>query len=348
MSVIQIRKAQREGARLVIGLAGVSGSGKTYTALQLAYGLTNGRADKVGFIDTENRRGSLYSDVLGDPFLIGDLHAPFSPQRYIDAIKAFSDAGVEVLVIDSLSHAWEGLGGCQDIANASRFPDWKNAKKEWKRMMDAILQSPCHVILCVRARDKMDFKDPKNPIPLGLQPIIEANAMFEMTASAMMHDMGRRQDILKVPAELSSIFTGQGYISADHGRRLRAWVDGAKQLDPAVEHARGALRLTCEEGLEAFKAAWNAQTPATRKALGTTFRDQCAASATAFDDQRKTAQAGGTEPDPAIGALNAAAASVAPAQAAPAPAPVATQPAPAAAPAAPAESQPADDDGEVF
>ena len=191
MSVIQIRKAQREGARLVIGLAGVSGSGKTYTALQLAYGLTNGRADKIGFCDTENRRGSLYSDTLGEPFLIGDLTAPFSPQRYIDAIKAFSDAGVEVLVIDSITHAWEGLGGCQDIANQTRFPDWKNAKKEWKRMMDAILQSPCHVILCVRARDKMDFKDPKNPIPLGLQPIIEGNAMFEMTASAMMHDMGR-------------------------------------------------------------------------------------------------------------------------------------------------------------
>jgi len=342
MSVIQIRKAQREGARLVIGLAGVSGSGKTYTALQLAYGLTNGHAEKVGFIDTENRRGSLYSDVLGDPFLIGDLNAPFSPQRYIDAIKAFSDAGVEVLVIDSLSHAWEGLGGCQDIANASRFPDWKNAKKEWKRMMDAILQSPCHVILCVRAREKMDFKDPKNPIPLGLQPIIEANAMFEMTASAMMHDMGRSQDVLKVPAELASIFTGSGYITADHGQRLRAWVDGAKQLDPAVEHARGVLQLTCEQGLDAFKSAWNAQTPAVRKALGTAFRDQCAASAGAFDEQRAMATSQ-QEPDAAVDALNRAAAAAGEPDAAPTPEPAA---APAATPApAPAATV---DDGEVF
>lgn len=300
MSIFQIRKAQREGARLVIGLAGVSGSGKTYTALQLAYGLTNGHADKVGFIDTENRRGSLYSDTLGSPFLIGDLMAPFSPQRYIDGIKAFSDAGVEVLVIDSISHAWEGLGGCQDIANASRFPNWKEAKQQWKRMMDAILQSPCHVILCVRAREKMDFKDPKNPIPLGLQPIIEANAMFEMTASAMMHDMGRNQDILKAPAELAHIFTGRGYITADHGRQLRAWVDGAKQLDPVVENARGVLQLTTEQGLDAFKAAWNAQTPAVRKALGTAFRDQCAASAKAYDDARQA-----TQPEAGDGAFNA-------------------------------------------
>jgi hypothetical protein len=306
MSIINIRKAQREGARLVIGLAGVSGSGKTYTALQLASGLTNGQADKIGFIDTENRRGSLYSDVLGDPFLIGDLTAPFSPQRYIDAIKAFSDHGVEVLVIDSITHAWEGLGGCQDIANQTRFPDWKNAKKEWKRMMDAILQSPCHIILCVRARDKMDFKDPKNPIPLGLQPIIEGNAMFEMTASAMMHDMGRRQEILKCPAELTSIFTGQGYITADHGKRLRAWVDGAKQLDPAVEHHRGLIHLATEGGMESLKTAWDATPANIKKSLGKTFIDAAKASAKAFDDQRAAAQQAGTDDNPAVDALNAA------------------------------------------
>src|ERR1700761_1454166 len=94
--VVNIRKAKRAGARLVIGLSGISGSGKTKTALLLAYGLANGDGSKVGFLDTENRRGSLYADndlysmvqqQLGlanpaEPFLIGDLDAPFSPQRY--------------------------------------------------------------------------------------------------------------------------------------------------------------------------------------------------------------------------------------------------------------------------
>src|SRR5262245_53198485 len=89
MSVIQIREAERAGARLVIGLAGISGSGKTYSALQLAYGLAGGNAKKVGLLDTENRRGSLYANALknraGDVqrFLIGDLFAPFSPERYV-------------------------------------------------------------------------------------------------------------------------------------------------------------------------------------------------------------------------------------------------------------------------
>jgi len=257
MSIIQIRKAQREGARLIIGLAGVSGSGKTYTALQLAYGLTNGRADKIGFCDTENRRGSLYSDVLGESFLIGDLTAPFSPQRYIDAIKAFADAGVEVLIIDSLTHAWEGLGGCQDIANATRFPDWKNAKKEWKRMMDAILQSPCHVILCIRARDKMDFKDPKNPVPLGLQPIIEGNAMFEMTASLMMDEEGKRQKVLKCPESIRQIIgRTNDYLTADDGVKLRAWIDGAAPVDRDIERHKAALKAACEWGMKTLEETW--------------------------------------------------------------------------------------------
>ena len=79
MSVINIRKAKREGARLVIGIAGISGSGKTRTALELAYGLANHDASKIGFLDTENKRGSLYSDVLRNgqgvvqEFYIGDL-----------------------------------------------------------------------------------------------------------------------------------------------------------------------------------------------------------------------------------------------------------------------------------
>ena len=103
MSIIQIRKAERKGARLVVGIAGVSGSGKTFTALQLAYGLAGGDGNKVGFLDTENQRGSLYASeatykqvaaslgmkTLPGAFNIGDLYAPFTPQRYKQAIEEF-------------------------------------------------------------------------------------------------------------------------------------------------------------------------------------------------------------------------------------------------------------------
>ncbi len=302
--MIQFKKVQREGARLVIGLAGVSGSGKTYTALQLAYGLAKNDADKIFFVDSENRRGSLYADTLPSPFNIGDLTAPFSPARYIEAIKAASSAGAEVLIIDSISHAWEGMGGAQDIANSSnsRMANWKLAKAEWKKMMDAILQSPCHVILCIRAREKTDFTNPREPKQLGLQPIIEQNAPFEMTASFMMHDMGRNQDILKLPSELSSIFSGSGYIGQDHGLKLRAWVDGAKQLNPDVEHHRGLVNMSTEGGMESLKAQWS-QTPADiQKVLGKAFLDSAKASAKAFDDQRAF---GTANEDESIASLNA-------------------------------------------
>lgn len=340
MSTFQVRKAERQGARLLIQLSGVSGSGKTFSALQLAYGLAGGDASKIVLIDTENRRGSLYANALPQPFNIIDFYAPFSPDRYVEAIDAAVKAGAEVIVIDSVTHEWESEGGCEWIANQARFPDWKRAKALHKRFMTHMLQSSAHIIACTRAREKVDFSDPKNPRPLGIQPIQEKNFSFEATVSLMMHEQGRRQDVLKCPAELQTIMgRGADYITARDGKALRDWVDGAVKVDPAIEQARGKLLNVCEQGLDAFKAAWNALKPDMRKALGTPFRDQCAASAEKYDALRRdAAEHGGSQPDPAIGALNAAAASVAPAQAAPAPAPVAAQPAPAGAPAAPAES----------
>lgn len=299
MSVIQIRKAQREGARLVIGLAGVSGSGKTYSAIQLAYGLANHDASKVGFLDTENRRGSLYADALPEPFLIGDLYAPFSPQRYIDAIHEFQKAGVQVLVIDSVTHEWEGTGGCEEIAanTNSRMADWKKAKAEHKRFMNAMLQCDMHVIACIRAREKVDFTNPREPRSLGVQPIQEKNFMFEMTASLMMWDSGKQHQVLKCPEELMPIFgRGSDYITSDDGNRLRAWVDGAKQLDTEVEHYRNALLSITDQGVEKLAAAWKKTPSRVRVALGDKFKESLKESAAAYDDAR-TSSAANPVPD---------------------------------------------------
>lgn len=284
----EIRKAQRQGARLLIQLSGVSGSGKTYTALQMAYGLAGRNADKVVLIDTENRRGSLYADSLPQPFNIIDFYAPFSPARYIQAIEAACNAGAEVIVIDSVTHEWESEGGCEWIANQSRFPDWKRAKAEHKRFMTYMLQSPAHIIACTRAREKVDFSDPKNPRPLGIQPIQEKNFSYEATVSLMMHDQGKRQDVLKCPAELQAVLgRGQGYLGADDGLALRQWVDGGARVDPAIEHHRGILLNTTEQGLQALQAAWLATPANVRKALGDKFKDQLKAAAAEYENVRR-------------------------------------------------------------
>jgi hypothetical protein len=305
-NVLEIRPAQREGARLVIGLAGVSGSGKTYTAIELAYGLADYDATKIGFIDTENRRGSLYADILqnskpptGTPFMIGDLVAPFSPQRYIDAINDFAKTGIEVLVIDSITHEHEGAGGLLEIAGQDN-KYWNRAKAEHKRFVNALLQSDMHVIVCVRAREKISMdrvRDDKGNMKtdiqdVGLQPITEKNLMFEMSASLMMHDEGARQTVLKCPAALASALgRKEGYITALDGKCIRDWVDGAKQLDPTVEKFRNRLISVCEKGAAYVESAWSQTPAAVQAALGSQFHATLTASASAYDKARADAEA---------------------------------------------------------
>lgn len=307
MGVLNIREAKREGARLVVGLAGISGSGKTYTALQLAWGLANFDSRKVGLIDAENRRGSLYANCLVDadgvvhPFLVGDLEPPFSPKRYIDAILEFQRAGVEVLVIDSATHEWEGTGGCEEIATAQnpRMPDWSTAKREHKAFMNAALQCNMHIIFCIRAREKVQVQ--KNAqgktevIPLGIMPVQEKNFMFEMTASLLMHSEGTQQDVMKCPADLVDILgRGEGYITATDGKALRDWVDGGVKLDPAVEAARATLKTTSEKGLAALEAAFRALPKKIQKALADDGSiGPLKTAAAAFDQQRIDSKPGG-------------------------------------------------------
>jgi hypothetical protein len=296
MAILQIRQAQREGARLVIGLAGQSGSGKTYTAIKLAYGMVGGNGSKVGFLDSENRRGSLYSDIVKTPFLIGDLIAPFTPARYAEAIREFQAAGVEVLIIDTISHVWDSTGGCLEIVDASpnKMIGWANAKSQHKRMLNTLLQCDMHIIVCIRAAEKTDFTDTKKPKYLGIQPICEKGFMFEMTASLMMEDRGRRQvqieGVTKMPSDLLPILGRmEGYITEEDGAALAAWVNGAKITDPVVEFHRNALISITEKGTTSLKEAWT-ETPAkVRKALGQDFLETLKEAALSFETIGKQA-----------------------------------------------------------
>lgn len=306
MAIFKIEDAEREGARLVLGVAGISGSGKTYTALQVAWGLANYDSSKIGLLCTENRRGRLYADILVDAsgqahkFKVGDLTPPFSPARYVEAIQAFVAAGVEVLVIDSVSHEWEGQGGCEDIAHAagSRNPKWNDAKREHKSFMNAMLQSPVHVIACMRAREKVKLENRNGKteyVPQGIMAIQEKNFTFELTASLMMCDGGKAREVLKCPAELVPIFGNagewvDGYLTAEHGQRLREWVDGGKQLDTEIQRARDSLQMACEQGMDALVKAWTGLSAKLKKAIspdGKGCPDDLKRSAAAFDEQRQ-------------------------------------------------------------
>jgi hypothetical protein len=256
---IQIRPVSREMVKLVIDLASVSGDGKTRSALRLAHGLTDFKPEKIGLLDTENRRGSLYSDIFAPKrFQIGDLIPPFSPERYIRAMRQFADQDIEVLIIDSISHEWEGEGGCEDIAESAlqrgnKVKDWIGAKREHKRFMNTLLFLPMHIICCVRAREKTDFKHGPKPVSLGIQPICEKNFMFEATLSFMLKNRGLNREILKLNAEHEALVGTDGYLTEDHGKNLRDWIGG---FDP-TEKAQSTLRLAASQGTESLKTAWS-------------------------------------------------------------------------------------------
>lgn len=283
MGILNIRPVVRQGSKVVIGIAGPSGSGKTYTALKIARGMVD-KPSEIGLLDTENRRGSLYDDILDGQFLIGDLFAPFSPSRYRKAIEEFQAAGVKVLIIDSVSHEWEGDGGCEDIADTGgKIANWKLAKAEHKKFISALLQADMHIIACVRAREKMSFKNPKAPESLGIQPVCEKNFMFEMTVSMMMFDGGQSRLMTKLPASLIHAFGNtSGYLDEGTGRQLIEWVDRGERINQEFEHWRARLQMATNGGIESLKAEYKKMPPTLRTEMNKHW-EQLESSAKEYD-----------------------------------------------------------------
>lgn len=151
---MNLRKSERKQVKLRLGLTGASGFGKTKSALILAYGMINDWS-KIAVIDTENSSASLYSD-LGSYNVI-ELEAPYSPERYIQAIELCEKEGISIVIIDSVSHEWNGTGGCLDIHEklGGRFQDWANVTPRHQAFINKILQSSCHIITTTRR--KVDY-----------------------------------------------------------------------------------------------------------------------------------------------------------------------------------------------
>ena len=164
---MKLQKAKREQVKLRLGLSGASGFGKTYSALLLAYGIT-GDWSQIAVIDTENNSASLYAN-LGE-YNVLPLTAPFSPERYIEAIKTCEDAGMDVIIIDSITHEWDGKGGCLEIVDSlgGRYQDWSKVTPRHSAFIQSIMQSKCHMITCVRRKQDYDMVKGDNgrlPVP---------------------------------------------------------------------------------------------------------------------------------------------------------------------------------------
>jgi len=183
-----LRKATRQKAKIRLGLSAVSGGGKTYSAILIAKGLAKGDLSKVALIDTENGSGDLYSN-LGD-YNVFTLEAPYTPERYIKAVKECEEAGMEVIIIDSITHEWNGEGGILQIHGAmtgNSFTNWAVLTPRHEKFKQAILMSKCHVITTVRRKQdyvmELNDKGKQAPVKVGLKEETREGFEYELTVN---------------------------------------------------------------------------------------------------------------------------------------------------------------------
>jgi hypothetical protein len=286
----QFHKAVREQIRLLIALSGGTGSGKSFSALRLAKGLSNGK--RFAAVDTENGRLSMYADFFD--FDVVNLTAPFTPERYTQAILAAQSSGYDVILVDSGSHEWDGDGGVLDaqaeeldmmverskksgdnrrdweIEDSHRMRSWIRPKMEHKRMMTHLLQLKAHVIMCLRAAEKIEIRKnekgktevvPKQSLT-GLDgwiPICEAKLPFEFTASFLLTaDKPGFPKPIKLQEQHKAFFPLDKPITEDAGRLIGEWArGGAKPADQPKAEAYDAKSILAKiESATDMDATW--------------------------------------------------------------------------------------------
>ncbi|OAD42859.1 AAA family ATPase [Polaribacter atrinae] len=245
---MQLQKAQRQQVKLRLGLSGASGFGKSYSALLLAYGITEDWT-KIAVVDTENNSASLYSH-LGD-FNVVSLNQPYSPERYIEAIKLCEENQMEVIIIDSITHEWQGKGGCLQIHEqlGGKFQDWAKLTPRHQAFIDAILQSNCHVITTVRK--KMDYSMDRDSsgktrvVKHGLKDITREGFSYELTVD---FEIINENHMAKATKDRTGLFMDKPeiLITKGVGRMLIDWCNqGVSIADAKKEIAE----CTTVEGL---------------------------------------------------------------------------------------------------
>jgi hypothetical protein len=182
------QQASKQQSKLRMTLDGPAGSGKTYTALRFAHALTGAYGGRIAYLDTERGSASKYVGECPDgaPWAFDVLNLTvFSPEKYTEAINAAGRLGYSVLVVDSLSHAWEGVGGALEIKQRAgeSWSAWRHVTPIHNRMVDAILQSPCHVITTMRSRmEYVQETDDRGRVTIrkvGLSPIQRPGMEYE-------------------------------------------------------------------------------------------------------------------------------------------------------------------------
>ena len=228
------KKAERKQAKLKLALTGPSGSGKTYSGLKIAAGL----GKKIAVIDTENDSASLYAGQVGIPeFDTCPISPPYTIEKYRAAIKAAVQAGYDVLVVDSLSHAWQGEGGLLEQKEAldargrgNSYTNWATITKQHEAFKSEILNADVHMICTMRSKQEyaqMEENGKKVVKKLGMAPIQRDGMEYEFTVvldMAMNHTAEASKD-------RTSLFDGKIFTPSEKvGEALLKWLQGGAKV----------------------------------------------------------------------------------------------------------------------
>lgn len=240
------RKATKSQAKARVALDGPSGSGKTYGAILLATGI----GKRIAVIDTENSSADLYADLAD--YDVVPFDPPYSPDRYCEAIKYCEDEGYDVIIIDSISHEWNGPGGCLEIQSGlgGRFQDWAKVTPRHQRFIDAILRSKAHVICTCRTKTSYEVDEKSRKVTkVGTAPQQRDGLDYEMT---VVFDL-TQQHYAVATKDRTRLFDGrEEMITADTGKRLASWLNSGGEPPKdwramALEEYKSAKLLNAAE-----------------------------------------------------------------------------------------------------
>lgn len=231
---MQLRQSERKKAKIKMALQGSSGSGKSYSSLLLAQGLTNGDFSKVAVIDSENGSADLYAH-LGQ-YNVLTLKPPFTPENYIKAIEVCEQSGMEVIIIDSISQSWEELLDYHSSLAGNSFTNWAKVTPRQNAFIDKILQADAHIIATMRTKQDyvLNQKDGKFiPEKVGLKAVQRNDLDYEFT---LVFDVDIKHFAVS-SKDRTGLFIGKPefIINSNTGKKILEWCNSGTNLQDARE-----------------------------------------------------------------------------------------------------------------
>jgi len=238
---MQLRQSQRQQTKIKMALQGSSGSGKTYSALLIAYGITNDWS-KIAIIDTESKSADLYAH-LGQ-YKVLTLDAPHSPERYVEAISLCENSGIEVIIIDSISHCWEYLLDFHSNLVGNSFQNWNKVNPRQRLFIDKILNSTSHIIATMRVKQDyvLNQKEGKYiPEKVGLKSVMRDGIDYEFT---IVLDIDIKHNAV-ASKDRTNLFMNKPefVITANTGTEIKEWCASAVTPELIKEEIKNAKTI---------------------------------------------------------------------------------------------------------